>query len=115
MRLRPAVFACLALLALAALSLASCKKTPARALQGAYRTTWGPAMAVSHGNEIAIAYPRGTMICQVSDDDRLACRWQSGAASGRASFARAEKGLLRGTWGFGESDSDGGAWAMVAQ
>lgn len=92
-----------------ALALASC--TRKGELEGPYRSTWGAALFVREGNDVAVAYPRGSMRCTVAGDE-LACGWVSGDARGKARLKVAGT-TLRGTWGRGESEGDGGPWTFV--
>lgn len=95
---------------LAALALAC--KPPGDQLAGSYRSTWGLCVVEIQGNEAAIAYPRGAMRCQIEPQHVFRCSWQSGEARGKATFRRQADQTLRGTWGSGDSDSDGGGWIM---
>lgn len=96
---------------LSLLSVASCKKPP-RPLAGHYHSTWGTVVIVGKEPDVAAVYPRGSMQCVVEEKLTLVCGWRSGESAGKARFERREDGTLVGTWGRGESESDGGAWAM---
>lgn len=100
-----------AALALAVLVAAGCKRGDGGSYAGSYRTTWGLAVAAQAGDAVTFSYPRGIVLC-AAKGDRLTCRWESGADKGRCVFDR--KGdTLRGTYGFAESETDGGHWLMV--
>jgi hypothetical protein len=60
----------------------------------------------------AVDYPDGTMGCTINEDD-LACKWVQEDTNGGASLRRRKSGLMRGTWGFDPSDSNGGAWTLT--
>ncbi len=81
--------------------------------EGRYRTSWGLTVATQRGDLVQLSYPRGLARC-TARGDRLECRWASGPTEGRAAFAR-RGDTLEGTFGFAESDSDGGAWVMVRE
>jgi hypothetical protein len=106
----PAVIATIA--AALALALVGCSRGARRPLFGSYRSTWGTAVVAGSGNDVAIAYPRGSMRCTRADE-LLSCGWQSGAGRGRAALRRQPDGSLIGTWGRDESDIDGGGWAFA--
>ena len=52
------------------------------------------------------------MRCNAVGED-LTCAWVSGDARGKARLKQAGSTTIRGTWGRGESDSDGGPWTFV--
>ena len=54
------------------------------------------------------------MKCRASGDT-LTCEWQSVDTRGKARFVRQKDRSLRGTWGHGASDSDGGPWVFVRE
>jgi hypothetical protein len=54
-------------------------------------------------------YTNGILTCSAA----LACLWYEGGTTGRATFQRKRDGKLDGTWGNGESDTDGGTWTLV--
>lgn len=62
-------------------------------------------------------YPRGVMTCRLDPGEGGAvsprCEWRSGEARGKARFRVEPDGRWQGTWGHGERDDDGGAWAMT--
>ena len=97
---------------LGALLLAGCP-TSAEQLAGDYHSTWGLCVLEVRGPTATIRYPRGVMNCQVEAPLTFRCGWQSGTARGKALLRAQEDRTLRGTWGRGESDSDGGAWVMA--
>ncbi len=100
----------------AAYALAGCKAlegglpgSDEKRYVGSYRTTWGPVVLRDGGDELEGVYRRGQLRC-VPEDKRLHCVWTQGQASGQATLRRRDDGVLEGSWGRGESDSDGGAW-----
>jgi hypothetical protein len=83
-------------------------------LEGPFNSSWGASLFVREGDDVAVAYPRGSMRCAVSGDD-LRCGWVSGDARGKATLKREPTGVVRGTWGRGDSDVDGGPWVFVKE
>jgi len=95
-----------------ALALVACKPATER-VAGQYRSTWGQCTVEVQNNDAVISYPRGAMHCQIEKETLFRCGWQSGDARGKATFTSQSDQTLRGTWGHGDSDSDGGAWVMA--
>jgi hypothetical protein len=80
---------------------------------GSYRTTWGSAVLSQEGRMVIGTYPRGTLRCRV-EPPKLLCDWQEGSAKGKAKLEREPVNkTLSGTWGHGESETDGGAWTFA--
>ncbi len=111
-----ATFVALAALAALASSIligACSRQGPRRSLAGRYRSTWGVAQVAADGDDVAIAFPRGSMRCR-SSGLSLACDWRSGEASGKARFDRKPDGTLAGSFGHGPRD-DEAPWVMAPQ
>lgn len=113
-----APLACTATLAssasVGATALTACDRgAPRRSLAGRYRSTWGVVQVAGAGDDVAIAYPRGSMRCH-AQGPALACAWRSGEAVGKARLERRADGTLVGSFGHGERD-DEAPWAMAPQ
>jgi hypothetical protein len=80
---------------------------------GAYTGTWGPTTLEQDGAHVsgAYAYDDGR-IAGTLDGDTLRFSWTEDAGAGRGVFEVMPDGTLRGTWGTGDSDSNGGAWEL---
>ncbi len=79
---------------------------------GTYKTNWGPTTFTQNGAAIAATYPKGTMTCQPTGNT-LDCDWKEGAAAGKAKLTKEADGSLKGTWGNGASNTNGGAWVFT--
>jgi hypothetical protein len=86
--------------------------TTTTSFAGTYNSTWGKAVVTQAGNKVNVAYARGTMTCTAAGN-ALDCDWREGATSGRAKLVKETSGAIRGTWGNGASDSNGGAWVFT--
>lgn len=93
------------------LALLGCEK-PHGDFDGTYRSSWGVALFRQKGDTVKVAYPRSEMTCQPSGVT-LRCSWRSGEGSGKATLTRHPDRSLHGTWGRGESETDGGPWVFV--
>lgn len=76
---------------------------------GVYNSNWGQTTFTEDGATVSARYPKGTLTCSAAGDV-LTCSWAEGALTGKARLERQSNGDLRGTWGNGASDSNGGAW-----
>lgn len=79
---------------------------------GTYKTNWGPTVFAQNGNEVVATYPKGSMTCQPTGNT-LDCDWKEGAVTGKAKLTKEADGSLKGTWGSGASNSNGGAWLFT--
>lgn len=80
---------------------------------GSYNSTWGKSEFTQSGNTVNVTYARGTMKCTATGN-ALDCDWDEGAGGkGRAKLVKETSGTIRGTWGAGASDSNGGAWVFT--
>lgn len=79
---------------------------------GTYKSNWGPTTFAQNGSAIAATYARGSMSCQPSSNT-LDCDWKEGALSGKAKLTKEADGSLKGTWGNGASNSNGGTWLFT--
>ena len=74
----------------------------------------GVHLSVEPGGALAGWYEsQGVLTCATAGTNAYSCHWYNGNNVGRATFRRAASGRLEGTWGSGESDTDGGAWTLV--
>jgi hypothetical protein len=78
---------------------------------GDYSSSYGDVKLEQHGADVSATYPNGTMAC-VARGPHLACSWDEGGSVGRAILTRQPRGNIVGTWGYGSSDTDGGAWTL---
>lgn len=69
------------------------------------------ATIVQRGRRLVGDYEDGTFACNV-EDKRLLCAWVQTDSSGRAVLARIDASTMKGTWGYGPSDSDAGPWSF---
>lgn len=76
---------------------------------GIYRSTYGDVRLRPIGGQLEGTYPGGTMKCAPSDKT-LTCDWKDSSGFGRARLVRQDNGDLKGSWGNGASDSNGGTW-----
>lgn len=76
---------------------------------GAYSSNWGQTTFEEAGSTVTAKYPRGTLTC-TAGGDVLSCSWLEGTLAGKAHLERQSNGDLKGTWGNGTSESNGGAW-----
>lgn len=87
--------------------------SPESRLSGDYHSNWGRCIVEVRGQNAVIRYPRGVMTCQVEEPQTLRCTWKSGEATGKALLRGQTDRTLRGSWGYGASESDGGAWVLA--
>ncbi|HEX7604268.1 MAG TPA: hypothetical protein VF316_21770 [Polyangiaceae bacterium] len=83
----------------------------AESFEGEYTSVYGDVKLEQRGDDVSATYPNGTMTC-VAHGPHLDCAWDEGGSVGRAMLTRQPRGNIVGTWGYGSSDSDGGAWTM---
>lgn len=82
------------------------------AFSGDYTSTYGDVSLIQHGTTVTGTYPNGTLSCTVRGTTKLECDWDETGTNGKTTLTRTPDGNLRGTWGNGSSDSDGGDWEM---
>ncbi|PIE06131.1 MAG: hypothetical protein CSA75_01100, partial [Sorangium cellulosum] len=75
--------------------------------EGSYSSNWGTTHFKEIGGIVSAKYSRGTMTCKAARDV-LSCEWFEGNATGKARLTRQADGSLRGTWGKGTSETNGG-------
>jgi hypothetical protein len=78
---------------------------------GDYESTWGPAKLSQQNDIVRGVYERGELSCRARET-LLDCTWREGQDAGRAAFEQDADGRIIGTWGRGESATDGGAWTF---
>jgi len=83
-----------------------------RALDGSWQSNWGQATFTTKGQNVHIDYDQGTVDC-TQRDRNLACTWQEGGTSGGADLVIESSWIVRGRWGTGTSNTDGGIWMFV--
>jgi hypothetical protein len=84
-------------------------------ITGAFDSNYGPVHLERSGDRIAGSYEccGGGVIRGVIRGDELRYTWSQPGASGRGRWQIADGGAqLIGTWGSGDSESDGGAWNL---
>ena len=81
---------------------------------GVYGSTWGRTTFVEEGGAVTAKYPRGTLSCTASGEV-LNCDWVEGSLKGKARLERQSNGDLKGKWGNGSSESNGGPWFFTRQ
>jgi len=87
---------------------------PALDLSGNYVGTWGAATLRQDGMHVTgtYAYQDGHLDGMLADHT-LTFAWTEDDGSGRGVFAVANDGSLYGTWGTGDSTSNGGSWTLT--
>lgn len=80
--------------------------------RGSYVTNWGKAKCTQVKRNVNCLYAgkSGGMDCKVVGEDALDCDWEETNASGKSRLTRKDDGKLVGTWGNGESYTNGGPW-----
>ncbi|HEY1554286.1 MAG TPA: hypothetical protein VGF94_05595 [Kofleriaceae bacterium] len=87
---------------------------PAVAVSGTYTGTWGVTTLQQDGTHVTGTYAYhdgkldGTLV-----DHTLTFEWTEDDGTGRGVFAVANDGNLYGTWGAGDSASNGGSWTLT--
>lgn len=76
---------------------------------GVYQSTWGDTRFVEEGDQVKGTYPGGVLEC-APVGAKLDCSWREGSLRGRAQLTRQLNGDISGTWGNGESSTNGGSW-----
>ncbi len=76
---------------------------------GVYQSTWGDTRFVEEGDQVKGTYPGGVLEC-APVGAKLDCSWREGSLRGRAQLTRQLNGDISGTWGNGESSTNGGTW-----
>lgn len=80
---------------------------------GEYTSTYGGSATVTQdGTNVTIAYDKGEATC-VAGGDVLDCAWKQPDKSGRAVFIKTSTGMLDGTYGADDSNSNKGGWAFI--
>jgi hypothetical protein len=76
---------------------------------GVYQSTWGDTRFVEDSDQVKGTYPGGVLECAATGA-KLDCTWREGSTRGRAQLTRQLNGDISGTWGNGESSTNGGTW-----
>lgn len=79
---------------------------------GVYRSTYGDVRMRQTGGNVDGTYPGGTLKC-TSNDKTLLCDWKDNFGVGKAKLAKQDNGDLKGTWGNGVSETNGGTWLFT--
>jgi hypothetical protein len=82
--------------------------------RGNYTTNWGAARCTQVKRNVNCLYAgkSGGLQCKVIGDDELDCEWDEPGLSGKAKLTRKEDGRLVGSWGNGNSKTNGGPWVF---
>lgn len=101
------------LVVLALIPAALAARAAAADVTGTYTGTWGDTTLRQDGDHVtgAYAYDDGRIDGEL-DGDTLRFAWTEDSGSGRGVFQVLPDGSMQGTWGSGDSDSDGGAWVL---
>ncbi|HTR52932.1 MAG TPA: hypothetical protein VMJ10_19595 [Kofleriaceae bacterium] len=99
---------------LVAVSSAAHAQPGALDVSGNYVGTWGAATLRQDGTHVTgtYAYHDGHIDGALADHT-LSFTWSEDDGSGRGVFAVANDGSLYGTWGTGDSASNGGSWTLT--
>ncbi len=79
---------------------------------GVYRSTYGDVRVRQTGTQVDGTYPGGTLKC-VPSGKTLACDWKDNYGVGKAKLDKQANGDLKGTWGNGASETNGGSWLFT--
>jgi hypothetical protein len=82
--------------------------------KGTYVTNWGKAKCTQVKRNVNCLYAgkSGSMDCKVVGDKELDCDWDEPGASGKSKLTKKDDGRLVGTWGNGQSSTNGGPWVF---
>ncbi|MCC6213587.1 MAG: hypothetical protein IT376_01875 [Polyangiaceae bacterium] len=82
---------------------------------GAYTTNWGKANCTQVKKNVNCLYAgkSGSLDCKVVDKMELDCDWSETGTSGKAKLTKQADGKLKGSWGRGESATNGGPWIFT--
>lgn len=83
-------------------------------LNGEWTSTWGKATISVEDGKLSGTWAEGGLEGTVADDGAVAINWShEDGTTGKAKLsANDADDALEGTWGFGDSDTDGGEWKM---
>jgi hypothetical protein len=83
-------------------------------VSGNYTGTWGATTLQQDGSHVSGRYAyRGGQIDGTLVDHTLTFTWTEDDGTGTGVFAIANDGAMYGTWGTGDSASNGGAWMLA--
>ncbi len=85
---------------------------PAEDFTGVYNTNFGVATVTQTGSKVNFKYPIGTGACTAAGKV-LKCHWIESNGSGDAILTKQTDGKLTGTWGNGQSATNGGGWTFT--
>lgn len=82
---------------------------------GTYTTNWGKANCTQVKKNVNCLYAgkSGSLDCKVVDKLELECEWMETGSSGKAKLTKQTDGKLKGSWGRGESATNGGPWIFT--
>jgi len=82
--------------------------------KGTFVSTWGKAKCTQVKRNVNCLYAgkSGSMDCKVVGEKDLQCDWEEPGLSGKAKLSKKDDGKISGTWGHGESATNGGAWVF---
>jgi hypothetical protein len=97
-------------------SLAAADAPRKRTVTGTYTSNWNDVTLVQEGSRI-----RGTYVCcgggtidgRIIEGRVIRYHWEQPGATGEGVWTVTPSGRLEGTWGFGQSADDGGAWNLA--
>ena len=91
------------------------KAAPAENFAGEYISTWGKVKCsqVLDNVNCLYTYSNGSLDCKIQEEKKLDCAWDENGGSGKARFEKKDNGRLEGTWGRGESYTNGGRWIFT--
>jgi len=80
--------------------------------KGSYVTNWGKARCTQVKRNVNCLYAgkSGSMDCKVIGERELDCEWDEPGASGKSRLEKKDDGRLVGSWGNGQSATNGGTW-----
>lgn len=84
-------------------------------LSGEWTSSWGKATIAVDDGKLTGTWAEGGLTGTVADDGTVAIDWShEDGTTGKASLSASDgDDALKGTWGFGDSDTDGGDWEMT--
>lgn len=109
------VLRCLAVVSIAAVASAAAPRVPNIAAE--YTSNWGDVQLEQHGTRVNGTYVccgSGTIEGRIINGRIIRYHWETSGSGGGGEgvWKILPSGRLEGTWGSGQSDSDGGAWNL---
>jgi hypothetical protein len=85
---------------------------PPASFAGKYDSAWGVTTFTQEGTRVTGKYPKGNLSCSAAGNT-LECDWREATTLGKARLIKQANGKLSGTWGDGDSATNGGPWVFT--